>query len=136
MAIGAVVWAPIIPPFKRRVKLVYIVSLLIGAAGFASCFLITNQYLLILSFLAQGCAWAAMLALPFTLFTNAIEGNPRMGTLLGLFNCVICLPQIIAASTGGMVLSLVGSQPMMLVMAGIYLVLGACCVTFIKTGRN
>lgn len=136
MAIGAVVWAPIIPTFKHRVKLVYIVSLLIGAAGFASCFLITNQYLLILSFLAQGCAWAAMLALPFTLFTNAIEGNPRMGTLLGLFNCVICLPQIIAASTGGMVLSLVGSQPMMLVMAGIYLVLGACCVTFIKTGRN
>ncbi len=131
MAVGAVIWALVIPKLGK-IKLAYILSLLIGAVGFASCLVITNQYVLILSFLCQGCAWAAMLALPFTLFTNAIEGNPRMGTYLGLFNCVICLPQIVAASTGGLILEAVGSQPMMLLMAGIYLVLGAVCVVFIK----
>ena len=132
MAVGAVIWALIIPKIGK-VKPAYILSLLIGAVGFASCLVIHNQYVLILSFLCMGCAWAAMLALPFTLFTNAIEGNPRMGTFLGLFNCVICLPQIVAASTGGLVLSAVGSQPMMLLMAGIYLAIGACCVLFIRT---
>ncbi len=131
MAVGAVIWALVIPKLGK-VKLAYILSLVIGAVGFASCLLIHNQYVLILSFLCQGCAWAAMLALPFTLFTNAIEGNPRMGTFLGLFNCVICLPQIVAAATGGLVLEAVGSQPMMLLMAGIYLLLGAACVVFIK----
>lgn len=134
MAVGAVVWAMMIPKF-RSVKLAYVTSLLIGAVGFASCLVITNQFVLIFSFLCMGCAWAAMLALPFTLFTNAIEGNPRMGTYLGLFNCVICLPQIVAAATGGWVLSMVGSQPMMLVMAGIYLALGAACVSFIRVKK-
>ena len=44
-----------------------------------------------------------------------------------------CLPQIVAAATGGLVLKLVGdSQPAMLLMAGIYLVVGAVCVRFIK----
>lgn len=131
MAIGAVIWALVIPKIGK-VKLAYILSLVIGAIGFASCLFIHNQYVLILSFLCQGCAWAAMLALPFTLFTNAIEGNPRMGTFLGLFNCVICLPQIIAAATGGIILNAVGSQPMMLLMAGVYLLIGAACVVFIK----
>ena len=74
-----------------------------------------------------------MLALPFTLLTNALEGSPYMGSYLGLFNCTICLPQIVAAATGGAVISLVGSQPAMLLTAGVFLVLGALSVHFIKT---
>ena len=86
-----------------------------------------------MSYFLIGFAWAAMLALPFTLLTNALEGSPYMGSYLGLFNCTICLPQIVAAATGGLVLRLVGdSQPAMLLMAGIYLVVGAVCVRLIK----
>ena len=56
-----------------------------------------------------------------------------MGAYLGLFNCTICLPQIIAALLGGVILSLVGgNQAMMLVVAGISLMLGAVAVFFIK----
>ena len=52
----------------------------------------------------------------------------------GIQNCTICLPQIIAAATGGMVLKLVGgSQAMMLGVAGILLVLGALTVRLIET---
>jgi len=132
-AVGSLVWAAVLPRFKN-LKLAYVVSLLIGAVGFASVMFIHNQYALFVSYFLIGAAWAAMLALPFTLLTNALEGSPYMGSYLGLFNCTICLPQIIAAATGGAVLSLVGhSQPAMLLMAGIYLVLGAVCVKFIKT---
>jgi maltose/moltooligosaccharide transporter len=78
-----------------------------------------------------------MLALPFTLLTNALEGNPHMGSYLGLFNCTICLPQIVAAATGGLVLkALGGSQPAMLVTAGVFLVLGALCLRFIDTKQK
>jgi len=131
-AVGSLVWAAVLPRFKN-LKLAYVVSLLIGAVGFASVMFIHNQYLLFVSYLLIGFAWAAMLALPFTLLTNALEGSPYMGSYLGLFNCTICLPQIVAAATGGAVLSLVGgSQPAMLLMAGVYLVLGAISVQFIK----
>ena len=112
-------------------------GLLAGAIGFASIILIHNQYLLFVSYFLIGFAWAAMLALPFTLVTNALEGNPYMGSYLGLFNCTICLPQIIAAATGGLVMSLVGgSQAMMLLVAGIFLVAGALCVRFIDTKKQ
>ena len=131
-AVGSILWATVLPRFKN-VKTGYVVSLLIGAAGFASVMFLHNQYALFVSYFLIGFAWAAMLALPFTLLTNALEGSPYMGSYLGLFNCTICLPQIVAAATGGLVLRLVGdSQPAMLLMAGIYLVLGAACVRFIK----
>ena len=131
-AVGSLVWAAVLPRFKN-LKLAYVVSLLIGAVGFASVMFIHNQYALFVSYFLIGAAWAAMLALPFTLLTNALEGSPYMGSYLGLFNCTICLPQIVAAATGGAVLSLVGSQPAMLLTAGVFLVLGAICVRFIKT---
>ncbi len=131
-AVGSLVWAAILPRFKS-IKLAYVVSLLIGAIGFVSVFFIHNQYALFVSYFLIGTAWAAMLALPFTLLTNALQGSPYMGSYLGLFNCTICLPQIVAAATGGLVLSLVGTQPAMLIMAGVYLVLGAVSVYFVKT---
>ena len=131
-AVGSLVWAAVLPRF-RNLKVAYVVSLLIGAAGFVSVILIHNQYLLFVSYFLIGFAWAAMLALPFTLLTNALEGSPYMGSYLGLFNCTICLPQIVAAATGGAVLSLVGgSQAAMLLVAGVLLALGALSVRFIK----
>ena len=132
-AVGSILWALVIPRFKN-LKLAYVVSLLAGAAGFASVMFIHNQYLLFGSYFLIGFAWAAMLALPFTFLTNALEGNPYMGSYLGLFNCTICLPQIVAAATGGAVISLVGgSQGAMLLLAGAFLVLGACSVSLVKT---
>ena len=130
-AVGSILWATVLPRF-RNIKTAYVVSLLIGAAGFASVMFIHNQYALFVSYFLIGFAWAAMLALPFTLLTNALEGSPYMGSYLGLFNCTICLPQIVAAATGGGVLRLVGdSQPAMLLVAGVYLVVGALCVRMI-----
>ena len=100
-------------------------------------FAIHDPYGLFVSFLLVGCAWAAMLALPFTLLTNALKGG-HVGIYLGLFNCTICVPQIVAAATGGSLLRMqteAGSLPPetnMLVLAGIFLLIGAACVVFIK----
>mgnify|MGYP003331128646 CR=1 FL=1 len=74
-----------------------------------------------------------MLALPFTLLTNSLKGTPHMGEYLGLFNCTICLPQIVAAALGGLVLKLVGgTQGTMLLIAGILLVCGAASTSLLK----
>ncbi len=112
-------------------------SLLIGAAGFLSVMFVQNQWVLFASYFLIGFAWAAMLALPFSILTVALEGSPYMGSYLGLFNCTICLPQIVAAATGGLVISLVGgSQPAMFAIAALFLVLGAASVLVIKTNKS
>ena len=134
-AIGSILWATVLPRFKN-LKTAYVVSLLVGAVGFASVLFLNDKYLLFGSYFLIGFAWAAMLALPFTLLTNALEGSPYMGSYLGLFNGTICLPQIVAAATGGLVMKLVGgSQPVMLLVAGIFLVLGAVCVRWISVRK-
>ena len=131
-SVGSVLWALVIPKF-RSIKTAYVVSLLIGAVGFASVFFIHDQYLLFISFLLIGVAWAAMLAIPFTLLTNSLSGE-HIGTYLGLFNGTICLPQIVAAACGGLLLKVVGGlQVSMFLVAGVFLVLGALAVRFIKT---
>ena len=135
-AVGSVIWAAVIPSIRNR-KFAYSLSLALGGIGFISICFIHNQYVLFLSFLLIGCAWAAMLALPFTILTNALTGG-HMGTYLGLFNGTICVPQIVAAVVGGRVLRLFtaeGSVPPevnMLVLSGVLLVAGACCVGIIK----
>ena len=130
-SVGSVLWALIIPKF-RNIKTAYVVSLLIGAVGFASVFFIHDQYLLFISFLLIGVAWAAMLAVPFTLLTNSLSGE-HIGTYLGLFNGTICLPQIVAAASGGFMLKMVGgAQVSMFIVAGVLLALGAVAVYFVK----
>lgn len=135
-AIGSVLWAVVLPMFRNR-KFSYALSLLLGAAGFISAGYITNPYLLFLSFALIGCAWAAMLAWPFTILTNSLKGG-NIGAYLGLFNCSICIPQIIGALAGGWILAAIGSpdalapQWMMMVIAGVSLAVGALCVGFIK----
>ncbi len=131
-AIGSVIWAAILPQF-RNTKAAYAISLIIGGIGFAIIPYIHDQYLQFIPFLLIGCAWAAMLAMPFTFVTNALQGYGHMGAYLGLFNGTICIPQIIAALCGGLILSLVGShQSTMMIVSGCLLVVGAACVTIIR----
>lgn len=135
-ALGSVVWAMVLPVIKSE-KIAYSVSLLIGAAGFAMVPFISDKYVLIAPFILIGCAWAAMLAMPFAFVTNALEGYGHKGAYLGLFNGTICLPQIVAAATGGIMLASVGShQYNMMLVAAIMLGLGALSVMFIKKKNN
>lgn len=102
---------------------------------------IDNPYLLFVAFVLIGCAWAAMLAWPFTILTNSLKGG-NIGGYLGLFNCTICIPQIVAAIVGGWILSAL-SMPgelapeyLMMAVAGGSLIIGSICVFFIKEGHG
>lgn len=137
-AVGSVIWATVIPNIKNT-KLGYSLSLILGGLGFISMAYVTDPYLLFVSFMLIGCGWAAILAYPFTLLTNALAGRGHMGTYLGLFNCTICLPQIVAAILGGLILKMLpaasngaANQPMMIFIAGIFMIAGAFAVYAIK----
>ena len=138
-AVGSMLWALVMPVLEKKFhnKGAYAISLIVGALGFISTLFVTNQYMLLVSYAFIGAAWAAMLAVPFTILTNSLKGD-NMGYYLGLFNCTICLPQIVAALIGGAILKYIcaGSQVGMLVAAGVLLILGAISVILIKEGKN
>ncbi|MDE5881914.1 MAG: MFS transporter, partial [Muribaculaceae bacterium] len=139
-ALGSVVWAVMLPKFKSR-KFSYFLSLVLAGIGFILMSFMTNQYLLFIAFILIGCGWAAMLAWPFTILTNSLKGG-NIGAYLGLFNCTICLPQIVAALAGGWILSLMstttGLAPewRMMFVAGVMIIIGGFCVFFIKEGND
>ena len=141
-AIGSILWAMVLPMF-RNAKMAYSSSLVLGALGFISAYFVHDQYLLFVSFLLIGCAWAAMLALPFAMLTNSLSGK-SLGSYMGLFNCTICLPQIIASLVGGLLLGVFGGEVVngvqtgqiaMFVVAGVSLLLAAVAVFGISTKR-
>ena len=134
-AMGSVVWATVLPRFSNT-KMAYSVSLILGAAGFLLIPFCPDKYLQIVPFLLIGCGWAAMLAMPFTFVTNALQGYGHMGAYLGLFNGTICVPQIVAAICGGAILSMVGHhQSTMMIVAGVSFLIGAACVFGIKNKK-
>ena len=139
-ALGSVVWAVILPKFKSR-KFSYSLSLVLAGIGFIMMSFLTNQYLLFIAFILIGCGWAAMLAWPFTILTNSLKSG-NIGAYLGLFNCTICIPQIVAALAGGWILTLL-SKPgelapeyMMMMIAGISIIIGSVCVFFITENKS
>ena len=135
-AVGSMLWAVILPRFKN-IKMAYALSLVIGGIGFVMVPYMADKFALFVPYFLIGFAWAAMLSMPFTLVTNALEGSKYMGTFLGLFNCTICIPQIVAAALGGTVLLWVGShQYSMMLVAGCLLVVGALCVLGIRSKKT
>ena len=131
-AMGSVVWATLLPRFKST-KLAYAMSLLLGGIGFALIPFCPDKYLQIVPFLLIGCGWAAMLAMPFTFVTNALQGYGHMGAYLGLFNGTICVPQIVAALLGGTIFTALGGhQSTMMIVSGVLMGIGALCVAGLK----
>ena len=102
---------------------------------------LTSKWLLFIAFILIGCGWAAILAWPFTILTNSLKGG-NIGAYLGLFNCTICVPQIVAALAGGWILSMMSAphelapEYLMMLIAGISIGIGALCVGFIKEGHT
>ena len=127
----SMIMARIADKFGR--KKVYSIALLLGALGLASMYIFDDKYMLLISMLGVGIAWAAILAMPYAILSAALPAS-KMGVYMGIFNATITIPQIVAGLTGGLILRYVvgGSSISMLVVAGISMLLAAISVTFVK----
>ncbi|MBN7274793.1 MFS transporter [Ligilactobacillus pobuzihii] len=104
-----------------------------GAIGFMSILFIHNKWLLFISYALIGIDNLTMNTQPFSLLTESLDGKNE-GAYLGLFNCSICLPQIIASLASFAIFPLVGkSMPAMLFIGGVSLLLGALSVSLIHS---
>ncbi|GAX07669.1 sugar transporter [Secundilactobacillus silagincola] len=111
----------------------YVFGLLAGALGFILIFFIHSKWLLVLPFCLIGITYITMNTQPFSLLTEALNGENE-GAYLGLFNCAICLPQIVASVCSFFIFPMVGhSMPAMFLVGGVSLILGAFSVRFIHS---
>lgn len=113
-------------------KTTYMSALLLGGVGLLSMMFIHNQYVLILSMVGIGISWAAILAMPYAILSAALPAS-KMGVYMGIFNATITVPQISAGLLGGVILSLVGGNAiMMLGVAGASMLIAGLTVVFVK----
>jgi maltose/moltooligosaccharide transporter len=82
----------------------HMINLTLGGLGFISFILIKDPQWLIVSMIGVGFAWASILSLPYALLSNALPIK-KMGLFMGIFNFFIVLPQILAASILGFLIS-------------------------------
>jgi len=114
-------------------KPVYAACLLCGAAGFIGLTLLRNQYALMIPMVGIGIAWAGILAMPYSILSRALDAR-RNGVYMGIFNFTITIPQIAIGFLGGLIVKYCfGSNPMMMLLsAGIFMLLAAVSVAFVK----
>lgn len=134
-AVFAVVFSTVMAKMANKLgrRSVYSFALFMGALGLASMFVFTNKYMLLVSMLGVGIAWAGILAMPYAILSGAVPAK-RMGLYMGLFNATITIPQITAGLTGGLLFKYVagGSSIAMLVVAAVSMLLAAISVAFVK----
>ena len=129
----------LLPPLARITsrKMVHAVSLLCGALGLLSVFIINDKGILLLSMIGVGIAWASILSMPYAILSGALPAA-RMGVYMGIFNFFIVIPEIIASFCFGPVIRLVFGQdnqnaPMYVVMAGgVFLACAAISVLLVQ----
>jgi maltose/moltooligosaccharide transporter len=109
-------------------KYIHMFSLIAGGLGFVLMGFIKDQSWLNISFLLIGFSWGSILSMPYAMLSSSVNEN-KMGTMMGLFNMFIVIPQIVAALGGVNVFSkLFGTSaiaPMFL--AGTSLIIGGLC---------
>jgi MFS family permease len=81
-------------------KVTHAVSLAAGALGLISIYFITAPWVILVSMIGVGLAWASILSMPYAILAGSLPSS-KMGTYMGIFNYFIVLPQILAASILG-----------------------------------
>jgi maltose/moltooligosaccharide transporter len=99
-------------------------NLALGGLCLASFWVIRDPGLLLAPMLGVGVAWASILSLPYVLLSSVLPAR-KLGVYMGIFNFFIVIPQLVAASLLGLLLSAAfgGESIFMLVVGGASLVL-------------
>ncbi|WP_295964202.1 MFS transporter [uncultured Xanthomonas sp.] len=112
----------------------HLLNLCLGAAGLLSFLWIRDPQWLLLSMVGVGFAWASILSLPYALLSDSVPAA-KMGVYMGIFNFFIVIPQLVAVSVLGFVLThWLGGRPLYaLAIGGGSLLVAALCVLWVPS---
>lgn len=127
---------PSIAKFTSR-KIAHAFSLVCGGLGLLSIYFISNPDYLIYSMIGIGLAWGSILSMPYAILSSSIPAR-KMGVYMGIFNFFITMPQIVNGFFGGMIVKHFynGEAIYAIVIAGIFMILGAISVLYIRNNTQ
>lgn len=118
---GVSIFAAIIIPIVVRfsnLQFAHLINLTLGGIGFISFIFIKDPAWLVLSMVGVGFAWASILSVPYAILANVLPAK-KMGVYMGIFNFFIVIPQILAASILGFLITKVfDGQPIYALVIG------------------
>ena len=92
---------------KTSRKFTHFLALLAGGLGLMSLYFITNPTTFNMEWLPMigvGIAWASILSVPYAMLSGSLPAS-KMGYYMGVFNFFIVIPQLVAASILGFLVS-------------------------------
>jgi maltose/moltooligosaccharide transporter len=112
-------------------------NLIAGAAGFAAVLLIRDPALLWIPQIGIGIAWASIVSMPYAILAGCVP-QEKMGIYMGVFNIFIVVPQLLAATMQGfLVTNLFGGEAIYaMVIAAVSFVLAAVATLFVADGEG
>lgn len=132
------IFAMFLPLIAAKVgrKRTHAICLIIGGLGLISILFVNQpdmKWILNLSMMGVGIAWASILAMPYAILAGSIPAH-KMGVYMGIFNFFITFPQIFNGIIGGPIVKyLYGEQAIWaIVTAGAAMMLAAFFVTRVE----
>jgi len=91
-----------------------------------------SQHSVFLAMIGLGVAWASIVTIPYAILAGHLN-QEKIGLYMGLFNLMICIPEIIAALTLGFVVKFIFHNYDMGVVAlgGIFMLIAAIITCFV-----
>jgi maltose/moltooligosaccharide transporter len=120
---------PILAKATSR-RMTHLICLVLGGLGLISIFFIKDPNMLALSMVGVGIAWASILSMPYAILTGSLPSE-KMGYYMGVFNFFIVIPQMVAASVLGFLLTQFfdGASIYALILGGVAMILaGLLCL--------
>ncbi|WP_452225094.1 MFS transporter [Lacinutrix chionoecetis] len=106
---------------KTSRKFTHFVALVLGGFGLISIYFITEPSTFMIEWLPMigvGIAWASILSVPYAMLSGSLPAN-KMGYYMGVFNFFIVIPQLVAASILGFLVSkFFNNQPVYALIVG------------------
>jgi maltose/moltooligosaccharide transporter len=123
---------PVFAKFTNR-KITHLVALVLGGIGLISIYFIKNPNLLLLSMVGVGIAWASILSMPYAMLAGALPAK-KMGYFMGVFNFFIVIPQLVAATILGFIVTqFFNSEPVYaLIIGGFSMILSGLLTLRVK----
>ena len=106
---------------KTSRKFTHFVALVLGGLGLISIYFISEPTTFTIEWLPMigvGIAWASILSIPYAMLSGSLPSN-KMGYYMGVFNFFIVIPQLVAASLLGFLVSkFFNSEPIYALLIG------------------
>ncbi|WP_297333997.1 MFS transporter [Flavobacterium sp.] len=96
----------LLPVIAKRTsnKFTHMLSLIAGGIGLISIYFLSDKAGLLLAMVGVGIAWASILSIPYAMLSGALP-SAKMGYYMGVFNFFVVIPQIVAGTILGFLVS-------------------------------